>query len=60
MEEGTQRATASGAEPAKYRAVRQLGELRRLLLERARLQAELETCEAALAYHLRVLTEGVP
>jgi hypothetical protein len=31
-----------------------------LLLERARLRAELETVEAALSYHLKVLAESVP
>jgi hypothetical protein len=46
---------ASGAEPAQ-----RLGELKRLLLERARLTAELATVEAALAYHLKVLAEDAP
>jgi hypothetical protein len=55
MQKGTHGAPASGAEPA-----RKLGELKRLLIERARLRAELETVEAALSYHLKVLAESVP
>jgi hypothetical protein len=55
MSQRTHGAPASGAEPA-----RKLGELKRLLIERARLRAELETVEAALAYHLKVLAESVP